>query len=96
MWVIKSNQIKDFLVTVHYIDVDHNIRGKIVPSLKLDTTRKNSIPVSGDLVQVPEELVKLHKDIYLTADLFFVNSTPLFINLNRNVCFTAVNHLTNR
>ena len=40
--------------------------------------------------------MKLHKVIYLTEDLFFVNSTPLFLTLTRKICFTSVNHLTNR
>ena len=32
--VIQSNQIKDFTVTVHDIDVDHKIWDKSVPDLK--------------------------------------------------------------
>ena len=47
-------------------------------------------------VQVPEELVKLHKDIYLTADMSFVNSIPFFITLLSKIWFTAVNHIVNR
>ena len=50
----------------------------------------------GDLVQVPEELMKLQRDIYFTADILFVHSIPFFIILIRNICFTAVNHLANR
>ena len=49
------------------IYVDHKIWGKSVPYLKVKITRKKHIHVTGDLVQVPEELVKLHKYIYLTA-----------------------------
>ena len=52
--------------------------------------------MEGDLVKVPEELVKLHTGIYLKADLLFVNSTPFFITLSRNIFFTHVNHITNR
>ena len=45
---------------------------------------------------MPEELVKLHKDIYLTADMLFVNVIPLFLTLIRKICFAAVKHLSNR
>ena len=83
-------------MTVQYIDVAHNIWVKSVPYLKVNTTRKKPILVSGKLVQVPEDLVKLHKYIYLTADLFFVDIIPFFLDLSRNTCFTAVNHLANR
>ena len=39
--------------------------------------------------------MKLHKDIYLTADIFFVNKIPLLITLSRRIMFTAVHHLAN-
>ena len=38
-----------------------------------------------DLEQVPEDMVKLHKDIYLTADMFFVNGIPFFLTLSRKI-----------
>ena len=75
----------DFPVTVQDIDVSHKILGKSVPALKGNTNRKKPIPVAGDLVQVLEDLVKIHKYIYLTADLLFVNGIPLFITLIRNI-----------
>ena len=49
--------------------------------------------MSGELVQVPEELAKIHKDIYLTSDMFFVNCISFFINLTRKILFKAVKHL---
>ena len=49
----------------------------------------------GNLVQVPEDMVKLHKYIYLTADLLLVNSIHFFITLTRKIKFTANNHLDN-
>ena len=58
------------------------MRGKSVPYLKVNTNRKKPIPVAGDLVQVLEELEKIHKDTYLKSYLLFVNSIPLFITLS--------------
>ena len=83
-------------MTVQDIDGDHNIWVNSVPDLKVKTTRKKPIPVAGDLVQVPEYLVTLHKDIYLMADMLFVNSIPFFLSLRRKICFKAVNHISNR
>ena len=84
-WVIQSNQIKDCIVMVHDIDVSHNIWDKSVPSLKVKSTRRKPTPAEGDLVQVPEELSKLNKDIYLTADMFFVNGIPFFLAPSRKI-----------
>jgi hypothetical protein len=52
--------------------------------------------VARDYVKVPKELLKLHKEVFLTTDIFFVNKIPFFLTLSRNICFTAVNHLADR
>ena len=74
----------------------HNIWYNSVPYLKVNITSKKPIPVAGDLVKVLEDIVNLHKDIYLTSDILFVNIIPLFITLSRKICFIAVNHIPNR
>jgi hypothetical protein len=42
------------------------------------------------------ELMKLHKEVFLTTDILFVNKIPFFLTLSRKICFTAVNHLADR
>ena len=64
--------------------------------MKGKTTRHKTNPVARDYVKVPTEFLKLHKEIFLTADIFFVNKIPFFLTLSRKICFTAVNHLSNR
>ena len=95
-WVIQSNQIKDCLVTVQDADVALKIWGKNIAALKGKTTRSKPNPVARDFVKVPVELLKLHKEVFLTVDIFFVNKIPFFLTLSRKICFTAVNHLADR
>ena len=57
-------------MAVQGIDVSHNIWGNSVPDLKVKTTRNKTIPVSGYLVQIQEDMVNLHKDIYLAVRSF--------------------------
>jgi hypothetical protein len=95
-WVIQSNKIKDCPVTVQDIDVALNIWGKNIAALKGKTTRIKSIPVARDYVKVPMELMKLHKEVFLTTDIFLVNEIPFFLILSRKICFMAVNHLADR
>jgi hypothetical protein len=52
--------------------------------------------VARDFVRVPKDLLKLHHEVTLTADIFFVNKIPFFLTLSRKICFTAVNHLSDR
>ena len=76
--------------------MDHNIWGKSVIDFKGKTTKKKPISLAGNLIQVPEDLAKLHKYIYLMTDLLFANSIPFLITLSRNMCFTAINNIANR
>jgi hypothetical protein len=52
--------------------------------------------VARNFVKVPVELLKLHKEVYITANLFFVNKMPFFLTLSQKICFMAINHLTDR
>jgi hypothetical protein len=40
--------------------------------------------------------MKLHNEVFLTNDIFFVNKIHFFLTLSRKICFTAVNHLSDR
>jgi hypothetical protein len=60
-WVIRSNQIKDYPVTVQDIYVALKMWGKNIATLKGKTTWRNTIPVARDYVKVPLELMKIHK-----------------------------------
>jgi hypothetical protein len=95
-WVIQINQIKDCPVTVQYIDMARTIWGKNIAALKGKTTRSKSILVARDYVKVPMEIMKLHKEVFLTTYIFFVNNIPFFLTLSRKICFMAVNHLADR
>jgi hypothetical protein len=52
--------------------------------------------VATDFVKVPSAILKLHRQVTVAADLFFVNQIPFFLTYSRRICFTAVNHLTDR
>jgi hypothetical protein len=72
-------------VTVHYIDVALKIWGKNITALKGKTTWSKLIQVARDYVKVPMDLMKLHKEVFLTTDIFFVNKIPFFLTLSRKI-----------
>jgi hypothetical protein len=72
------------------------IWGNDIATLKGKTTQCKTHPVARDYVKVPKELLKLHKEVFLTTDILFVNKIPFFLTLSRKICFTAVNHLADR
>jgi hypothetical protein len=69
-WVTHSNQIKDFPKTIQDIDVAMTIWGKNIAALKGKTTWSKTHPVVRDYVKVPKELLKLHKEVFLTTYIF--------------------------
>jgi hypothetical protein len=95
-WIIRSNQIKDCPVTVSHANTALKIWGKNIAALKGKTTRMKPDQVARDFVKVPVELLKLHKEVYITAALFFVNKIPFFLMLSCKICFMASNHLADR
>jgi hypothetical protein len=95
-YVIQMHQIKDCPVTVANIDVAFKIWGKDVAMLKGKTVEKKPMPVVRDLVKVPKEFIKLHKDVTLTMDIFFVNGIAFFLLLSCIIYFTGVSHLVDR
>jgi hypothetical protein len=95
-WVIRSNQIKDCPVTIQDINVAMKIWSKNIATLKWEITRSKTHLVARDYVKVPKELLKLHKEVFLTTDIFFVNKIYFFLTLSRKICVTAVNHLADR
>ena len=78
---------------VEDVDVDLNIWGKNIPELKGNTTQSKPNTVARDSVKIPVDLMKLHKEVFLTVYILFVNKIPFFLTLSRKICFTAVNHL---
>jgi hypothetical protein len=81
-WIIRRNQMKDSPVTVNHVDTALKIWGKNVAALKGKTTQTKPDPVAMDFVKVSVELLKLHKEVYMTANLFLVNKIPFFLTLS--------------
>ena len=81
---------------VEDVDVALNIWGKNIAELKGKITRSKPNTVARDSVKIPMDLLKLHKEVFLTLDIFFVNNISFLLLLSQRICFTAVNHLANR
>ena len=93
--MLHSNQVKDCPTTVQDADAAFKIWGKNITVLAGKTTCSKPNPVTKDSVRVPAESLNLHKEVFLTADIFFMNKIPFFL-MSWKPCFTAVNHLMHR
>ena len=80
---------------VQDIDVDQIFLVKDITVLKVKTNWVKPNAVARDQVKIPVDIMKLHKEVFLTCSIFFVKNIPFFLTLSQKIYFTVVNHLTN-
>ena len=95
-WIVAAGMVRNSPVTLQDIKNCEAIYGKDVAALKGKTVRKKPKPVVTDIVKVPKEFLKLHNEVEVDMDIFFVNKIPFFISLSKVIYFTALTHLANR
>ena len=64
-WVICSNQIKNFPLTVQDVDVAKKFWEKDISALKGKTNCSKMNIVTRDQVEIPVDLTKLQKEVFL-------------------------------
>ena len=48
-------------------------------------------------MKVPKDFMRLHQDVFLTLDIFFVTAqNPFLLTLSRKIDFTSATHLADR
>ena len=60
-------------MTIQDIDITHIIWGKKIEALKGNTNRKKPIHMAGDIVKIPKKLINIYKEVFMTAEMLFVN-----------------------
>ncbi len=85
-------------MTLDDVKAAEKIWGRSVLKMKGNMTRKNGKHMTQSIVKVPTEteLIKLHKDVELAIDCFFVNKHIFFTTISTKICFTTISHLTKR
>jgi Reverse transcriptase (RNA-dependent DNA polymerase) len=91
--LVENGLINNCPVSVKDIQVAEDIFGPDVNALKGKTTRTAPKRVEIDYVDVPKDLLKVHKDVTLCGDIFFVQGYPFFVTLSRNIKFNTVEAL---
>ena len=50
--------------------------------------------MTQSIVKLPTKFIKLHQDVELAIDVFFINKHIFFITFSTKICFTTITHLT--
>jgi hypothetical protein len=83
-------------VTIDDVKAAEVIWGWSVLKMKGNTVRQKGKRVMRSIVKVSTELIKLHQDIELAIDCFFVNKHVFFTTFSTKICFTTITHLSSR
>ena len=70
---IKMNYIHNFPITIEDINIAEDIFGKDIYILKGKTTRQSPYAVTIDTIKIPNEVIKLHNNIFMGIDIMYVN-----------------------
>ena len=83
--MIRGNQIENCKATPDHAEIAHDIWGESEDFIKGSRVRSKSKHVDEFKLKVPNDHLKLSKEVYLTCDVFFVNKIPFFVTLSRKL-----------
>ena len=89
--LLRGNMLRNLSVTVEDVDIGNRIYGTDIAALKGKKVATQSKAVTVDIIQVPPELMLLHKEVELTGDAMFVNGLPFFVTISRHLTLGTVN-----
>ncbi len=94
--IVSAGGVPGSDVTIDDVKAAEVIWGWSVLKMKGNTVRRNGKRVMQSIVKVPMELIKLHQDLELAIDCFFVNKHVFFTTFSTKICFTTITHLSSR
>ena len=90
---IKNKLIPNVKVTVEDIKNAEIIFGKDLGAIMGKTTRDKPAPVVSDMILLPSDILKAHKEVTLSADIFFVNGVAFFTTISQHIKFVTADRL---
>ena len=83
-------------VTVQDVHNANRIFGPDLANLRGKTTRKKPEHVRVDYVQIPRDIIDMHKYVTLVADVMFVNGLPFLVSSSRGISLVTIEYLPSR
>ena len=96
--IIQFNLIKNNPCTLEDVRVAEHIWGpEIEPhAAKGKGNRRKPIPQSQDIVSIPPEVKRVHRDTHLCVDVTWVNGLPFLTSISANIMFRTATFIGDR
>ena len=82
---VANKLILNIKVTVENIKNAEMIFGKDLGAIMGKTTRNRPAPVVSDVILLLPNILRAHKNVVLSADIFFVNGIAFFITISQHI-----------
>ncbi len=93
--MVRGNLINDCPVTSDDITNARTIFGPDLVNLRGKTVWQTPVPVVGDYMWVPREVVERNKIVRLAANVFFVDGIAFLLTVSRQSKFIMAKHIAN-
>ena len=88
--LLGQNIIKNWQVTIDYVNLADNIFGPGIGSLKRKITRNEPKPVNDDVVKVPTETIEQKKGLKQFMEIMCVNNIPIIPGIDRIITYLSL------
>jgi hypothetical protein len=94
--LVREKLIANCPVTVQDVHNANRIFGPDLANLRGKTTRKKPEHVRVDYVEIPRDIIDMHKYVTLVADVMFVNGLPFLVSSSRGISLVTIEYLPSR
>ena len=93
---LRQNVMKNCPVTTEDVILAKRIFGKDIPTLKGKSTRKKSVPIKDERIELPEEIEMRTKELELAIDILYIDRSLFLETIDRGLKFRATVPLKDR
>ena len=91
--MIRMNLIRGIQVTTKDVDLAEKAFGPDLGAVKGKKTRQLPNLIDDHRIEIPEELLSLHKDITISIDGMKFNSLPFLTSISHDICYRTAQYL---
>eukprot|EP00957_Ditylum_brightwellii_P134473 10251717-Ditylum_brightwellii.AAC.2 len=94
--MVRINLLPNLPVSGKDINNAEFVFGPDVGALTGKTIQNTPEPVRTDYIELPQELIDLHQEVTMAADILYINKIPFLTSVLRNIKFTTAQEINNR
>ena len=91
--IIRMNLIRNNKVTTEDVNLALKTLGPDVATIKGKTTRRKPQPVVDNIIEIPDELLNIHREIELSVDGMKVNGLQFFTTVAHDIYYRTAQYI---